>query len=222
MLNDRVLPFFEEQGIVVSRVLTDRGTEYCGNPQSHEYELYLAVENIDHTRTKARSPQTNGICERFNKTMLTEFYQVALRKKLYRSIDDLQADLDVWMRDYNSVRTHQGRWCYGKTPMQTFIDMLPRGKGKVAAGRMTSDSTDSSDTHHGENLTVRSSPYFYNLPASVVAQAWAEMQTRLSPRLQPHPLGALYGYAMEMPATPTVSDGSSVIHYTTIYKAFAR
>ena len=106
MLNDRVLPFFEEQGIVVSRVLTDRGTEYCGNPQSHEYELYLAVENIDHTRTKARSPQTNGICERFNKTLLTEFYQVALRKKLYRSIEDLQDDLDGWMRDYNSVRTH--------------------------------------------------------------------------------------------------------------------
>src|SRR5581483_204071 len=77
LLNDRVLPFFEEQGIVVSRVLTDRGTEYCGNQESHDYELYLAVENIDHTRTKAKSPQTKGICERFHKTMLTEFYQVA-------------------------------------------------------------------------------------------------------------------------------------------------
>ena len=115
-LNDRVLPFFEAQGIVVSRVLTDRGTEYCGHPQSHDYELYLAVENIDHTRTKARSPQTNGICERFNKTILQEFYQVALRRKLYHSIEDLQADLDDWMRDYNTERTHQGRWCYGKTP----------------------------------------------------------------------------------------------------------
>ena len=130
-LNDRVLPFFEEQGIAVSRVLTDRGTEYCGNPQSHEYELYLAVENIDHTRTKARSPQTNGICERFHKTTLAEFYQVALRKKLYRSIEELQADLDAWMREYNTKRTHQGRWCYGKTPMQTFIDMLPVAKEKL-------------------------------------------------------------------------------------------
>lgn len=130
-LNDRVLPFFEEHEIAVSRLLTDRGTEYCGNPQSHEYELYLAVENIDHTRTKAKSPQTNGICERFNKTILQEFYQVALRKKLYRSIAELQADLDVWMRDYNTVRTHQGRWCYGKTPMQTFIDMLPVAKEKL-------------------------------------------------------------------------------------------
>jgi transposase InsO family protein len=131
MLNDRVLPFFDEQGIVVSRVLTDRGTEYCGSPQSHEYELYLAVENIDHTRTKARSPQTNGICERFHKTMLTEFYQVALRRKLYPTIEVLQADLDLWMREYNTMRTHQGRWCYGKTPMQTFIDTLPVAKEKL-------------------------------------------------------------------------------------------
>jgi transposase InsO family protein len=131
MLNDRVLPFFDEQGIVVSRVLTDRGTEYCGSPQSHEYELYLAVENIDHTRTKARSPQTNGICERFHKTMLTEFYQVALRRKLYHTIEALQADLDLWMREYNTMRTHQGRWCYGKTPMQTFIDTLPVAKEKL-------------------------------------------------------------------------------------------
>jgi transposase InsO family protein len=124
-LNDRVLPFCEAQGITFSRVLTDRGTEYCGHPQSHPYELYLAVENIDHTRTKTKSPQTNGICERFNKTILQEFYQVALRRKLYCSIEDLQADLDDWIRHYNTERTHQGRWCYGKTPMQTFVDMLP-------------------------------------------------------------------------------------------------
>jgi len=131
MLNDRVLPFFDEHGIIVSRVLTDRGTEYCGSPQGHEYELYLAVENIDHTRTKARSPQTNGICERFHKTLLTEFYQVALRKKLYHTNADLQNDLDLWMREYNTVRTHQGRWCYGKTPMQTFLDTLPLAREKL-------------------------------------------------------------------------------------------
>src|ERR1700748_337270 len=130
-LNDRVLPFFEAQGITVSRVLTDRGTEYCGHPQSHPYELYLAVENIDHTRTKAKSPQTNGICERFNKTILQEFHQVALRRKLYHTIEELQTDLDDWMRHYNTERTHQGRWCYGKTPMQTFVDMLTVAKEKL-------------------------------------------------------------------------------------------
>lgn len=131
MLNDRVIPFFEEHDIAVSRVLTDRGTEYCGRPESHEYELYLAVENIDHSRTKARHPQTNGTCERFNKTLLGEFYQVALRKKLYRTIDELQADLDTWVRSYNTERTHQGRWCYGKTPMQTFLDTLSIAKEKL-------------------------------------------------------------------------------------------
>jgi transposase InsO family protein len=112
-------------------VLTDRGTEFCGKPDSHEYELYLAIENIDHTRTKARSPQTNGICERFHKTLLDEFYRVAFRKKLYRRIDELQADLDAWLVEYNEQRPHQGRWCYGKTPIETFIDTLPVAKEKL-------------------------------------------------------------------------------------------
>lgn len=131
LMNDRVVPFFDEHEIVVSRVLTDRGTEYCGRPESHEYELYLAIENIDHTRTKARSPQTNGICERFHKTLLDEFYRVAFRKKLYRTVPELQADLDAWLVVYNEQRSHQGRWCYGKTPIETFIDMLPTAREKL-------------------------------------------------------------------------------------------
>lgn len=131
LLNDRVVPFFEEHGIPVSRVLTDRGTEYCGNPESHEYELYLAVEDIDHTRTKTKSPQTNGICERFQKTVLNEFYRVAFRKKLYTGLEELQADLDAWMTEYNEQRPHQGRWCYGKTPMQTFLDSVALAKEKM-------------------------------------------------------------------------------------------
>src|SRR5256714_6006911 len=101
LLNDRVLPLFDEHDIRLSRVLTDRGTEYCGNPERHEYELYLAVEDIDHTRTKTKSPQTNGICERFHRTVLDEFYRIAFRKKVYRSIEELQADLDLWVREYN-------------------------------------------------------------------------------------------------------------------------
>ena len=131
LLNDRVIPFFDDQEIPVSRVLTDRGTEYCGRPESHEYELYLAIENVDHTRTKAKSPQTNGICERFHKTVLDEFYRVALRKRLYRTIEELQADLDDWIRSYNVERSHQGRWCFGKTPFQTFVDSLPIAREKI-------------------------------------------------------------------------------------------
>src|SRR5580658_98462 len=115
LLNDRVVPFFEEHGIGLLRVLTDRGTEYCGNPEQHPYELYLAVEDIEHTRTKVKSPQTNGICERFHKTILNEFYRVAFRRKIYGSCEELQRDLDAWLLEYNEVRPHQGRWCYGKT-----------------------------------------------------------------------------------------------------------
>jgi len=120
MLNDRVLPFFEDQGVRLLRILTDRGSEYCGNLEHHEYQLFLAVEDIDHTRTKARSPQTNGICERFHRTMLDEFYRVAFRKKLYESLEQLQMDADEWIEQYNKERTHSGKYCYGKTPMETF------------------------------------------------------------------------------------------------------
>ena len=131
ILNDRVLPFFEEHDVPLLRILTDRGSEYCGNREHHEYQLYLAVENIDHSKTKARSPQSNGICERFHKTVLDEFYRVAFRKKVYSSLEELQKDLDVWLKEYNEVRTHTGKYCYGKTPMQTFIDSLPMTKEKM-------------------------------------------------------------------------------------------
>ncbi len=122
MLNDRVVPFFDQQQIPLLRILTDRGTEFCGQREHHEYQLYLAIEDIDHTRTKARSPQTNGICERFHRTMQDEFYSVAFRKKLYRTLDELQADVDEWIKQYNESRPHSGKYCFGKTPMQTFLD----------------------------------------------------------------------------------------------------
>jgi len=131
MLNDRVLPFFEEQKVPLLRVLTDRGTEYCGQREHHEYQLYLAVENIDHSRTKARHRQTNGICERFHRTIQEEFYATAFRQKLYQSLDELQADLDDWLREYNLTRTHSGKYCYGKTPMQTFLDSAHLAREKM-------------------------------------------------------------------------------------------
>lgn len=131
MLNDRVVPFFEEHEIPLLRMLTDRGTEYCGNREHHEYQLYLAIENVDHTKTKAKSPQTNGICERFHKTLLQEFYQIAFRKKVYETIEQLQADLDEWIDHYNSERPHSGRYCYGKTPMETFQASVPIAKEKM-------------------------------------------------------------------------------------------
>lgn len=121
LLNDRVLPSFEEQGMGMLRILTDRGTEFCGVMEVHDYELFLAVNGIEHTKTKARHPQTNGICERFHKTILQEFYQVAFRRKYYETLEALQADLDEWIRYYNTERTHQGKMCCGRTPMETLL-----------------------------------------------------------------------------------------------------
>lgn len=134
LLNDRVLPFFEEHEIPLLRVLTDRGTEFCGQREHHEYELYLAVENIDHSRTKARHPQTNGICERFHRTIQEEFYATAFRKKLYTSLEEMQTDLDAWLDEYNRTRPHSGKYCYGKTPMQTFVDSLSLTREKMLDG----------------------------------------------------------------------------------------
>jgi len=137
LLNDRVLPFFEEQQIPLLRILTDRGTEYKGKPEHHEYELYLQIEGIEHSKTQVRHPQSNGICERLHRTMQEEFYAVAFRKKLYDNLEDLQRDLDEWMKYYNHERVHSGRYCYGKTPMQTFMESIILAKQKFI-GQVTS------------------------------------------------------------------------------------
>jgi transposase InsO family protein len=121
LLNDKVLPFYTSHDLPMLRILTDRGTEYCGRVEQHDFELYLAVNDIDHTKTKAMSPQTNGICERFHKTILQEFYQVTFRKKLYADMESLQKDLDEWLIYYNNERTHQGKMCNGRTPMDTLL-----------------------------------------------------------------------------------------------------
>lgn len=131
LLNDRVIPFLDKYGIPLLRILTDRGTEYCGKADSHDYELFLAINDIDHSKTKAKSPQTNGICERFHKTILEEFYSVAFRKKIYLGLEELQGDLDEWLVKYNQSRPHQGKRCEGKTPMETFEENLPLAKDKM-------------------------------------------------------------------------------------------
>ena len=133
LLNDRVLPAFEEHGMGVLRILTDRGTEFCGKAEQHDYELFLAVNDIEHTKTKAHHPQTNGICERFHKTILNEFYQVAFRRKIYRSLEELQQDLDAWIDRYNAERTHEGKMCCGRTPLATMLAGKEIWDEKVAA-----------------------------------------------------------------------------------------
>jgi transposase InsO family protein len=131
LLNDKVIPFFEEHGIRLLRVLTDRGVEFCGNREKHEYELYLDIEDIEHTKTKVRHPQTNGICERFHQTIQNEFYAIAFRKKIYNSLEEMQKDLEVWLEHYNKERPHSGKNCFGKTPMQTFQETIYLAKEKA-------------------------------------------------------------------------------------------
>lgn len=131
ILNDRVLPFFEEHAVPMLRILTDRGTEFKGKPEHHEYELYLNLEGIEHSKTQVRHPQSNGICERLHRTMQEEFYAIAFRKKLYDNLELLQQDLDEWMHYYNNERPHSGRYCFGKTPMQTFVESLSLAKEKI-------------------------------------------------------------------------------------------
>lgn len=137
MLNDKVLPFYQSHDLPMLRILTDRGTEYCGRADEHDYQLYLALNDIDHTKTKVKSPQTNGICERFHKTILEEFYQVTLRKKIYETIEDLQTDLDEWIDYYNNERTHQGKKCLGRTPTQTMEDGKQIWKEKLVEPNLT-------------------------------------------------------------------------------------
>jgi transposase InsO family protein len=152
LLNDRVLPFFEEQQVPLLRILTDRGTEYCGPREHHEYELYLAGENIDHSRTKTRSPQTNGICERFHRTMQNEFFSITFRKKFYTTLDDLQQDADLWIREYNEERAHSGKYCFGKTPLQTFRDARPLAQAKELDRFFVATLPDTSSSLSGQGV----------------------------------------------------------------------
>lgn len=133
LLNDKVLPFFTEHQLPLLRILTDRGTEYCGKVERHDFQLYLAVNDIEHTKTKSRSPQTNGICERFHKTVLQEFYQITFRKKIYTELEELQKDLDEWLKYYNNERTHQGKMCCGRTPVETLEDGKSLWEEKLVA-----------------------------------------------------------------------------------------
>ena len=133
LLNDQVVPFFDSHEVPLRRILTERGTEYCGSPESHEYEVYLAVANSDPTRTTGKRPQTTGSVERLQKTILTEFSGLTFRKQISTRLAELQTDLDEGVRSYNEERGPQGRWCYGRTPMRTVLDTIPLAQEQLLA-----------------------------------------------------------------------------------------
>lgn len=203
MLNDTVIPWFDSQQIPLLRMLTDRGTEYCGRIESHAYQLFLGVENIDHSKTKARSPQTNGICERFHRTMKQEFYDIAFRKKIYSSLEELQQDVDNWLIQYNQFRTHSGPRCYGKTPMQTFLD----------AKSLACEKNLDSHYKNGENETQLGKTKDVSLEASVIS-------ARTTPAVVPDGVSETsFGFASNAPSTAL--DGVSTMqgaHCTALTK----
>ena len=127
LLHNEALPFYQEREIPVAKVLTDNGKEFCGTErtqQTHPYELYLALSDIRHKRTKLARPQSNGFVERFHRTVLDEFFRQAFRTKLYLSVSDLQADLDAWLHHYNQERPHQGYRNLGRRPIDTVSEFL--------------------------------------------------------------------------------------------------
>ena len=126
LLHERVLPFYDAQGVALERILSDNGREYCGRPLHHPFALYCLVQQIEHRTTKVGSPEPNGMVERFHRTLKDECFSLAYRRKHYDSVEALQADLDAFMAFYNSGRAHHGYRTQGRTPLQTFTDHLGR------------------------------------------------------------------------------------------------
>ena len=133
VLYDRVLPFYESQGLTVENILTDNGREYCGRPMIHPYQIFLELNDIEHRRTKVARPRTNGFVERFNRTVLDEFFRETFHNKFYASVEELQEDLDQWLHYYNYERPHRGYRNMGRRPIET-IEM-----GKVIKEQLTTE-----------------------------------------------------------------------------------
>ena len=125
VLNEKVLPFFEEHECPIVSILTDNGREYCGRMDGHPFELFLQLEGIEHKTTKVRRPQSNGIVERLHRTLLDEHFRIQGRIKFYESLEEMQTDLDSYLHIYNYERSHQGRNMNGKTPHKAFIEGIP-------------------------------------------------------------------------------------------------
>jgi len=123
VLHNEALPFYSEKDLEVENVLTDNGKEFCGS-EGHPYRIYLELNEIGHRTTKVRHPQTNGFVERFNRTMLDEFFRKAFREKLYESVEALQKDLDEWLIYYNRERPHQGYRNMGRRPIERIDEYL--------------------------------------------------------------------------------------------------
>lgn len=126
LMNNDVLPTFETHGVKIETVLSDNGREFCGRPDQHPYELFLQLEDIAHRTTRVRRPQSNGILERFHRTLLDEHFRVEGRRTWFETIEEMQAVLDDYLEGYNTKRPHQGRGMNGRTPIRAFTEGMPK------------------------------------------------------------------------------------------------
>lgn len=133
VLNEDVLPFFEEHDARITTILSDNGREFCGRADNHPYELFLQLEEIEHRTTKVRRPQSNGFVERLHRTLLDEHFRIVGRTKWYESVEAMQEDLNAYLQHYNTERPHQGRGMNGRTPYQVFTDGLPKNETSVTS-----------------------------------------------------------------------------------------
>lgn len=121
LLHNDVLPFHRKHGLTISAVLTDNDPEFC-RTQNHPFELYFSINDIEHRRTKVRTPGTNRLVERFNRTVLNEFFRVTFRENIYEIVEALQNDLDLWLVYYNTERPHRSYRNRGKRSFDTISD----------------------------------------------------------------------------------------------------
>lgn len=122
LLNEDVLPAFEAADARIEVVLSDNGREFCGRPDRHPYELFLQLEGITHRTTRVKRPQSNGIVERFHRTLLDEHFRVEGRRTWFETAEEMQTVLDAYLVTYNEQRPHQGRGMNGRTPLQAFLE----------------------------------------------------------------------------------------------------
>jgi transposase InsO family protein len=131
VLNEDVLPFFEQHEARITTILSDNGREFCGRQDRHPYELFLQLEGIEHRTTRVRRPQSNGFVERLHRTLFGEHFRLQGRKKWYETVEQMRVDLDVYLKAYNTERTHQGRNMNGRIPCRAFTDELPKNDAET-------------------------------------------------------------------------------------------
>ena len=135
ILNNHLLPFFEEHGVQVHTILSDNGREYCGRPDKHPYEFFLQLEDIEHRTTQVGGPQSNGYIQRFHRTFLEEHLRIKGRTTRYETVAEMQKDLDAYLETYNTRRPHRGRGMEGRMPYEVFKAGIPRKRTRKPSTR---------------------------------------------------------------------------------------